>query len=155
MLHLCNKDLELMTIIELVLTASICLELLFNGNTQQTEESRVRTHPLSWTPGDQVLEAHWRPQWAADWGPYFNTSKEQLASTSSSNASMYSMSPNLRAALMAHLGVREALLSQFAPGCAESHCAGKAAESSTELTEAKRKAKVKMQLNRESTESTK
>lgn len=49
--------------------------------------------------------------------------------------------PNLPVALMAHLNVREALLSQFAPGCAESHCAGKAAESSTELTEAKCKRK--------------
>lgn len=61
--------------------------------------------------------------------------------------------PNLRAALTAHLNVREALLSQFAPGCAESHCAGKAAESSTELTEAKMQAKVKMQTDRKSTKN--
>lgn len=54
---------------------------------------------------------------------------------------------------MAHLNVREALLSQFAPGCAESHCAGKAAESSTELTEAKMQAKVKMQTDRKSTKN--
>lgn len=44
--------------------------------------------------------------------------------------------PNLRTALMAHLNIRDALFSQFAPGCA-----GKAAESSTELTEAKCKRK--------------
>lgn len=47
-----------------------------------------------------------------------------------------SLTPNLGAAMMAHLNVRGALLSQLPPGWAESHRAGKAAESSTELTEA-------------------
>lgn len=45
--------------------------------------------------------------------------------------------PTLQAALMAYLNVSDTPLSQFAPVCAESHCAGNAAESSTELTEAK------------------
>lgn len=42
-----------------------------------------------------------------------------------------------KAELRAYLNVSDAPLSQFASTCAGSHCAGNAAESSTELTEAK------------------
>lgn len=42
--------------------------------------------------------------------------------------------PTLQAAMMAYLNVSDTPLSQFAPVCAESRCAGNAAESSTELT---------------------
>lgn len=49
--------------------------------------------------------------------------------------------PDPQAELRAYLNVSDAPLSQFASACAESHCAGNAAESSTELTEAKCKQK--------------
>lgn len=49
--------------------------------------------------------------------------------------------PDPHAELRAYLNVSDVPLSQFASTCVESHCAGNAAESSTELTEAKCKRK--------------